>query len=113
MGDRRRHSWRCPLLQHVQILPAVQGEPHTERLGKCSKMECMMTQRYDLCPQHTTAKLMLVYEKDGEQRTVFAFAYGETVHQIAGVDDISVEVLTEAGTFKSMTLLKDRKEVNK
>ena len=90
-------------------------EPHTERLGKCSKMECMMTQRYDLCPQHTTAKLMLLYEKDGEQRTVFAFAYGETVHQIAGVDDISVEVLTEAGTFKSMTLLKDRdiiKEVN-
>ena len=39
---------------------------------------------------------------------MFSFAYGETVHQIAGADDISVEVLTEAGTFTSMTLLKDR-----
>ena len=48
-------------------------------------------QRYDLCSQHTTAKFMLLYDKDGEQRTVFAFAYGETVHQIAGGDDVSVE----------------------
>ena len=36
-------------------------EPHTERLGKCSKMDCMMMQRFDLCPQHTTAKLLLLY----------------------------------------------------
>ena len=75
-----------------------------------------MMQRFDLCPQHTTAKLMLRYDDDGEQRTVFAFAYGETVDQIAGGDDLSVEGLTESGTFKSMTLLKDKdiiKEVNK
>ena len=39
---------------------------------------------------------------------MFALAYGETVHQIAGVNDVSVEVLTKAGTFKSMTLLKVR-----
>ena len=25
MGDQRCHSWRCPLLRHIQILPAVQG----------------------------------------------------------------------------------------
>ena len=76
----------------------------------------MMTQRYDLCPQHTTAKLMLLYDKDGEPRTTFAFAYGETLCQIAGTDEISVEVITNAGTFKSMTLLNDRdiiKEVKK
>ena len=57
-----------------------------------------------------------IYGEDGEQRTVFAFSYGETVHQIAGRDDVSVEGLTESGTFKSMTLLKDEdiiKEVNK
>ena len=57
-----------------------------------------MMQRYDLCSQHTTAKLMLLYEEDGEQRTVFAFAYGKTVHQSAGGDDVSVEVLIESGT---------------
>ena len=38
------------------------------------------------------------------QRTVFAFAYGETVHQIAGNNGVSVEGLTESGSFKSMTL---------
>ena len=75
-----------------------------------------MMQRFDLCPQHTTAKLMLLYDENGEHRTVFAFAYGEIVHQIAGGDNVSVEGLTESGTFKSMTLLKDKdiiKEVNK
>ena len=59
---------------------------------------------------------MLLYDEDGEQRTVFAFAYGETVHQIAGGGDVAVEGLTELGTFKSMTLLKDKdiiKEVSK
>ena len=55
-----------------------------------------MMQRFDLCPQHTTAKLMLLYE-NGEHRTVFAFAYWETVHQIAGGDNVSVEELTELG----------------
>ena len=91
-------------------------EPHTERLSKCSKMDCMMMQRFDLCPQHITAKLMLLYDKDGQQRTVFAFTYGETVHQIAGGNDVTVEGLMESGAFKSMTLLNDKdiiKEVNK
>ena len=77
-------------------------EPHTERLGKCSK--CMMTQRFDLCTQHMTAKFMLLYDDDGEKRTVFAFAYGETVRQIGGSNDVSVEGLMEPGNFKSMTL---------
>ena len=56
-------------------------------------------QRFDLCPQHTTAELMLLYDEDGEQRMVFAFAYRETVHLIARGDDVSVEGLTETGTF--------------
>ena len=91
-------------------------EPHTGRLGKCSKTDCMMMQRFDLCPQHITAKLMLQYDEDGQQRTMFVFAYGEIIHHIAGSDDVSVEGLIESGTFKSMTLLKDKdiiKEVNK
>ena len=60
---------------------------------------CMTMKRFDLCPQHTTAKLMLLYDEDGEQRMVFAFAYGETVDLIARDDDVSVEGLTETGTF--------------
>ena len=49
-------------------------EPHTGRLGKCSKTDCTMMQRFDLCPQHTTAKLILLYDEDGQQRTMFVFA---------------------------------------
>ena len=59
---------------------------------------------------------MLLYDKDEVQKTVLAFAYGETVQQIAVGDGVSVEGLTEVGTFKSMILLKDKdiiKEVNK
>ena len=77
-------------------------EPHTKRLGKCSK--CMMMQRIDLCAEYTTAKLMLLYNDDGEKRTVFAFAYGETVRLIGGSNDVSVEGLMDSGNFKSMTL---------
>jgi len=82
-------------------------EPHTDRVGKCSKTDCMMMQRFDLCKQHTTAKLMLMYDGDGVQRMVSAFAYGDTIHQIAD-GDVSVEGLTDSGTFKSMTLVKDK-----
>ena len=64
-----------------------------------------MMQRLDLCPQHTTAKLMLQYEDEGVHKSVFVFAYGETVEEIAG-SDVSVEVLAESGTFESITLVK-------
>lgn len=50
---------------------------------------------------------MLLYDDDGQQRTVFAFVYGETVHQIAGGNDVSAEELTESGSFKFI-ILKDK-----
>ena len=110
MSDQQRHSCRCPLLRHVQIVPAGEArvEPHTKRLGKCSKIDCMMKQRFDRCPQHIATKLMLLNEEDGQQRMAFPFVYGKTVHQIAGGNDVSVKGLTESGAFKSMTLLKDK-----
>ena len=55
---------------------------------------------------------MLLYRKDGVQKTVFAFAYGDTLRKIAGTDDISVEILATAGSFKSMTVLKDKEVEN-
>ena len=68
-------------------------EPHTECLGKYLKTVCIITQKDDLCPHHTTAKLLFLYNKGGEQKTGFAFAYGEIVHQIAGTDFFSCRVL--------------------
>ena len=44
---------------------------------------------------------MLLYDEDGEQRTVFAFAYGETVHQMAaGGDNVAVEETNRIGNFE-------------
>ena len=38
---------------------------------------------------HHGQTLAPVYDKDGQQSTVFAFAYGETIHKIAGGNDSS------------------------
>ncbi len=46
-------------------------EPMTPPLGKCSSMDCVMIQRYDLCTQNTTAKLQLMYTPVGEQQAKF------------------------------------------
>ena len=62
----------------------------------------------ELCPQHSTAKLMLLYENERVHKPVFAFAYRETVKEIAGCDDVIVEVLAKIGTFKSITLVKEK-----
>ena len=72
-------------------------EPQTDSLGKCSKSDCMMSQRYDLCPEHTTAKLMLLYKEKSVQKSVFTFGYGEIVREIVGGGDVSVEGLIESG----------------
>ena len=87
-GDRDDEMWVISDITVAMYKSCLQCktrfEPHTECLGKYSKTACIITQKYDLCPQHTTAKLMLLYNKGGEQKTGFAFAYGEIVHQIAG-----------------------------
>ena len=34
-------------------------EPLDSGLGQCSKKDCQMLQKYDVCPEHLSAKLML------------------------------------------------------
>ena len=83
-------------------------EPQTPPLRKCSKADCMMLQRYDLCTEHTSAKLMLMYDDEGERKSVQAYAYGEVVRQIAGCGDLSAEGLLKRGDFASMTLMREK-----
>ena len=33
-------------------------EPSSPPLGRCSKVDCAMLQRYDVCPEHTSTKLL-------------------------------------------------------
>ena len=57
---------------------------------------------------------MFLYKDGGVQKTPCAFAYGETIQQIADGGDVSVKVLTHSGTLSAMTLPKEKgsEEVN-
>ena len=39
-------------------------EPMSTLLGRCSKTGCTMLQRFDICREHTTAKLIIQYQQD-------------------------------------------------
>ena len=68
-------------------------------------------QRYDLCVDQTTAKLMLMYEDEGQNEIVQSHAYGEVVHKIAaGVEDpdVSAELLLRVAKLELVTLIKGK-----
>ena len=64
-------------------------EPRTPPLGKCSKHDCEMLQRYDICSQHTSAELLFMEGK----KMYTLYAYGDSVKKLAGID--SDEIVTE------------------
>ena len=70
-----------------------------------------MLQRYDICGENTAAKLLLMYESDGQKKIVQSHAYGELVRQMVGVDEVTPEVLLKATQFDSMTLVRDKKVI--
>ena len=59
--------------------------------------------------EHITAKLLLMYDDEGQQKIVQSHAYGEVVRHIAGVEDVSAEVLLRATKLDTMTLIRDKK----
>ena len=68
-------------------------EPATPPLGRCSKPECAMLQRYDICLQQLSAKLLLLPETGNGVQSLSVF--GDLVRNIANIDD-SEEVTEEA-----------------
>ena len=58
-------------------------EPLTPPLGRCSRSECLMMQRYDLCREITSAKLLLMYESEGKKKVIQCYAYDDVVHRMA------------------------------
>ena len=80
-------------------------EPQTPPLGKCSRPDCQMMQRYDLCAEVTTAKLMLVYESDGKHKYIQVTAHGEQLQQIVGkADNLTADLLLKSPPMKSITI---------
>ena len=85
-------------------------EPLTPPLGQCSKPECKMIQRFDLCIDHTAAKLLLMHEMDGQNKIIQVHAFGEHLGQIVGHEEsITPEDLVKAPQLRSVTILKERK----
>ena len=68
-------------------------EPATPPLGRCSKPGCAILQRYDICLQQLSAKLLLLAETGNGVQSLSVF--GDLVRKIANVDD-SEEVTEEA-----------------
>ena len=72
-----------------------------------------MLQRFDLCIDHTIAKLLLMYETDGQNKIIQVHAFGEHLGQIVGDEEsVTPEALVRASQLQSMTILKDRKIVS-
>ena len=60
-------------------------EPCTPPFGRCSKEDCSMIQRYDLCTEQATAKLLPTYESgdNHDHKYITLNAFGQLVMQLA------------------------------
>ena len=59
-------------------------EPLTHPLGRCSRAECLMMQRYDVYREITNAKLLLMYKSEGKKKMIQCHAFDDVVHEMAG-----------------------------
>ena len=86
------------------------GRAATPPLGRCSKRECKMLQIFDLCTDHTTAKLMLMHQADGQNKVIQVHAFGEHLEEIVGEEQsVTPELLLKAPQLSSVIILKDKK----
>lgn len=62
-------------------------KPLTSPLGKCSKTECAMMQRYDKCTEQISAKLFS-WSPKSESASYFQplFAFGEMLYDIVAIN---------------------------
>ena len=76
-------------------------EPTLSKQGRCTKQDCHMLQRYDVCPIQLSAKLLFMSNSKMYPLT----AYGQTVKDLAGVeeDEVKEENLIEIPQLRSIT----------
>ena len=87
-------------------------EPLTPPFGKCSKRDCDMIQRYDLCTDQATARLLLMYTSgDRQQRYITCHVFGQLINKLASLsleNEISSKALLSLPQLKSVTFVKDK-----
>ena len=95
-------------------------ESSTPQLGRCTRFDCQMLQRFDICQDVTTAKLVITYGCDQSQRKFMQVSvHGEKLlAEMSGVLSaenggpmITQELLLASKTIKKMTIVKDTKIV--
>ena len=69
-------------------------EPSTSTLGRCTKSECAMLQRYDICADQLSAKMLFMAGSKIHSLNV----YGKVVKDLAEVADD--RAVTEKGLMK-------------
>ena len=76
-------------------------EPTKSNQGRCTKEDCRMLQRYDMCPSQLSAKVVVMSNSKMYSLT----AYGQTVKDLAGVgeDEVREEDLMEIPQLESIT----------
>ena len=80
------HSYKACLQCKARV------EPLTPPLGRCSKPDCGMIQRYDICTSQVSAKLLVMYStnESGTRQYKSLQTLGSTVGEIANVLDREV-----------------------
>ena len=64
----------------------ARAEPATPPLGRCSKSECAMLQRYDVYSQHLSAKLLVMSNSNMQSLNVFR----KLVRDLANISDDAI-----------------------
>ena len=79
-------------------------EPLTVPLGRCSKGDCAMMQRYDLCSEQLSAWLLVLHHTSTSDNK-FLQAFGSIVQRLAGVEDgeVTVDDLLNTPPFNTIS----------
>ena len=82
-------------------------EPLTVPLGRCSKGDCAMMQRYDLCSEQLSARLLVLHHTSTSDNKFYKSlqAFGSVVQRLAGVEygEVTVDDLLNTPTFNTIS----------
>ena len=114
LGACRQSSIKCPdnWCATARVIKSclkckARVEPLTAPLGRCSKGDCAMMQRYDLCTEQLSAWLPVLHCTSASDNRFYktVHAFGSVVQQLAGVGDgeVTVDDLLNTPPFKTIS----------
>lgn len=72
-------------------------EPMTPPLGRCSKENCLLSQRYDFCPEQLTAKIIFTHGDHKHHTIQTLHPFSKTICELAQEEnDVTIDMLLKA-----------------